>query len=80
MLNVRQGISRRNSIEKNDRQGTYTDMSIDKAPEETDICEACAFCLMTNKVGLVRLSRYSFVANNEELHLCNRAEMRDMFY
>lgn len=57
---------------------TYTDMDIHKAPEETHICEACAFCLMTSKIGLARLSRYSFVANNEELHLCNRAEMRDM--
>lgn len=57
---------------------TYTDMDIHKAPEETHICEACAFCLMTSKIGLERLSRYSFVANNEELHLCNRAEMRDM--
>lgn len=53
-------------------------MDIHKAPEETHICEACAFCLMTSKIGLARLSRYSFVANNEELHLCNRAEMRDM--
>ena len=48
---------------------TYTDMDIHKAPEETHICEACAFCLMTSKIGLARLSRYSFVANNEELHI-----------
>lgn len=55
---------------------TYTDFDIHKEPQETHLCEACAFCLLTNPKGLVRLSRFSFVAD-DNLHLCNRVELKN---
>ena len=57
---------------------TYMDWGIHKHPEEPYVCEACAFCLLTNssEPGRVRLSKYSFVAE-ETLHIVNRAEMRE---
>lgn len=56
---------------------SYTDWAIHKAPEATHICPACAFTLMLNvESSRCGLLRYNFVAE-KQLHICNRAEMRD---
>ena len=55
---------------------TYMDWAIHKEPEEKYLCTACAFCLGMNPEGRIALFRYPIVAE-KDLHLCNRAEMRD---
>lgn len=56
---------------------SYMDWAIHKAPEEEYLCTACAFCLGMNPEGRIALFRYPIVAAGEDLHLCNRAEMRE---
>ena len=56
---------------------SYMDWAIHKAPEEKYLCTACAFCLGMNPEGRIALFRYPIVAAGEDLHLCNRAEMRE---
>jgi CRISPR type IV-associated protein Csf1 len=55
----------------------YTDWSRHKSPESDHICPACAFTMLLNtESSRCTLYRYSFIAA-EQLHICNRAEMRD---
>ena len=56
---------------------SYTDWSKHKCPESDHICPACAFTMMLNTAShRCTLYRYSFVAD-KELHICNRAQMRN---
>lgn len=58
---------------------TYLDWTIHKGLEiGTHICPACAFCFIMNSAqGKNILYRYSVVANRENLHICNRSQMRN---
>lgn len=57
--------------------GNYMDWSIHKKAGETHICKYCLFCLGMNIEGRIALFRYPIVAEEEELHLCNRKQFRD---
>lgn len=54
----------------------FTDWNQAKCPEETHVCPACSFCLLTNKKHRYGIRTFSNVANQDRLWLPNRQELR----